>query len=347
MQRSLFGQIARAATTIGLPGLSSELDFPARLDENGDLFLNRSQVTALTNALPSWFTPENLELMRTTHVAACAALVDASENTARAAASLDGASDRKSTEVLADRMALVLAYGILSKFVPDVLLRALADAGDSEPLPFPEESAGAALLQSSFALYQACGTLDYSPQRLQREWTRVSPEVFQLVTEFCHRQTGFGPLAWDPPGYEEPNYVFRLLHSAFHEVDAEKLRRRLSLARKPQVAPSPGGGSAKVAALRRVLGFWLDFLERETWYARRAFYIGMIPLLRQMASEYRQEDPRLQLTDLLFLDLPELLAGLPDPAVLHTRRQRYMENTEYLSLHGVDASRLAAMLGNS
>ena len=38
LQRSLFNQAARAATTIGLPGLSSELDFPARLDENGDLF---------------------------------------------------------------------------------------------------------------------------------------------------------------------------------------------------------------------------------------------------------------------------------------------------------------------
>ncbi|MBA2435552.1 MAG: hypothetical protein H0V54_10835 [Chthoniobacterales bacterium] len=202
-------------------------------------------------------------------------------------------------------------------------------------------------MQNSFALYQACGTLHYSPQQLQREWPRVSPEVFQLVTEFCHRQTGFGPLAWDSPGYEEPNYVIRLLHSAFHEVDAEQLRRRLSLADKPEVAPSTGGGPTKVAALRRVLGFWLDFLERETWYARRAFYVGMIPLLRQLASGYRQKIPQLQLSDLLFLDLRELLAGLPDPAVLHTRRQRYMENTDYLSLHGVDASRLAAMLGNS
>ncbi len=347
LQRSLFGQIARAATTIGLPGLSSELDFPARLDENGDLFLNRSQVTALTNALPSWFTPETLELMRTTHVAACDALVNASENSARVAASLDDASARKATEDLADKMALVLAYGILSKFVPDVLLRALADAGDSEPLPFPEISAGAVLLQNSFALYQACGILDYSPQRLQRDWPRVSPEVFQLVTEFCHRQTGFGPLAWDSPGYEEPNYVIRLLHSAFHEVDAEQLGRRLSLARKPKVATFSGGGASKVAALRRVLGFWLDFLERETWYARRAFYVGMIPLLRQLASGYHQKLPQLQLTDLLFLDIRELVAGLADPAELHTRRRRYIENTEYLSLHGVAAGRLAGMLGNS
>src|SRR5437667_4461654 len=277
LQRSLFGQTARAATTIGLPSLSSERDFPARLDENGDLFLDRSRVAALSKALSSWFTPETLELMHRTHDDACDALVDASENAARVAASLDGAA-RKLSEDLANRMALVLAYGILSKFVPDVLLRALGDAGDVEPLPFPETSAGADLMQNTFALYQACCVLEYTPQRLQREWPRVSPEVFRLVGEFCKRQTGFGSLAWDSPGYEDPNYVIRLLHSAFDEVNAEQVRRRLSFAKRPVVARPTIDAPTKIAALRCVLGFWLDFLERETWYVRHAFYVGMIPL---------------------------------------------------------------------
>ena len=346
LQRSLFNQAARAATTIGLPGLSSELDFPARLDENGDLFLDRLQVAALTKAFPSWFTPETLELMHTRHAAACDALVAASENAVRVAVSLDGAA-RKLAEDLANRMALVLAYGILSKFVPDVLLRALADAGDVEPPPFPEKSAGAELMQNMFALSQACCVLDYTPQRLQGEWPCVSRKVFRLVSEFCNRQTGFGPLAWDSPGYEDPNYVVRLLHSAFDEVDAEQVRRRLSFAKRPAVARSTTDVPTKIAALRRVLGFWLDFLERETWYVRRAFYVGMIPLLQQLAAGYRQKIPAFQLADLLFLDIRELVAGIADPAVIDTRRHRYMENTEYLSLHGVDSSRLATMLGSS
>jgi len=346
LQRSLFNRAARAAATIGLPGLSSEADFPARLNENGDLFLDRSQVTVLTKALSSWFTPETLERMCTTHAAACDALVDASENAARVAASSDGAA-RELSEDLANRMALVLAYGILSKFVPDLLLRALADAGDAEPPPFPEKSAGAELMQHTFALYQACYALDYTPQRLQQEWPRVSSEVFQLVSKFCDRQTGFGRLAWDSPGYEDPYYVIRLLHSAFEEVDAEQLRRRLSFTKKPAVTPSPAGVRTRIAALRRVLGFWLDFLERETWYVRRAFYVGMIPLLRQLAAGYRQKMPAFEPADLLFLDVGELITGTADPAVINTRRQRYMTNTEYLSLHGVDPGRLATIMGAS
>src|SRR5947207_13001512 len=82
LQRSLFVQAARGATTIGLPGLSSELDFPAWLDENGELFLDRSQVAALSKALPSWFPPEPHDLMHPRHAAACHALFEASENAA-------------------------------------------------------------------------------------------------------------------------------------------------------------------------------------------------------------------------------------------------------------------------
>jgi hypothetical protein len=344
LQRSLFNQAALAAATIGLPDLSSEADFPARLDENGDLFLNRSQVTVLTKALASRLTPETLERMHTKHAAACDVLVDATEDAARAAASLNGAPARKLSEDLANRMALVLAYGVLSKFVPDVLLRALADAGDVEPPPFPETSAGAELTQNTFALYEACCALNYTPQRLQREWPRVSSEVFQLVRKFCHRQTGFGPLAWDSPGYEDPTYVVRLLRAAFDEVDAEQVRRRLSFPKRHAVTPSSASVPTKVAALRRVLGFWLEFLERETWYVRRAFYFGMIPLLKRLAAEYRREIPNVQPVDLLFLEIGELIAGTVDPAVIQTRRHRYMENKEYLSLHGIEVSHLTTML---
>jgi hypothetical protein len=62
---------------------------------------------------------------------------------------------------------------------------------------------------------------------------------------------------------------------------------------------------------------------------------------------YRQEIPAFQVVDLLFLDIRELAAGIADPALIHTRRHRYMESTDYLSLHGVDPSRLTTILGSS
>ena len=166
------------------------------------------------------------------------------------------------------------------------------------------------------------------------------------MSEFCNRQTGFGPLAWDSPGYEDPNYVVRLLHSAFNEVDAEQVRRRLSFAKRPAAPRSTASVSTK--SLPSGV-FWVlaGFSGTKTWYVRRAFYLGMIPLLQQLAAGYRKKIPAFQLADLLFLDIRELAGGIADPAVIHTRRHRYMENTDYLSLHGVDPSRLATILGSS
>jgi hypothetical protein len=347
LQQSLFRLAAHAATTIALPGLSSELNFPARLDENGDLFLDRSQVTALSRALPATFTPETLDAMGRTHADACDALVRAGEEAARAATFASGEVGRR-MEDFANRMALVLAYGVLSKFVPDVLLRALADAGETEPPPFPEKSAGAMLMQDTLALYQACCDLGYGPERLQREWPEVPPEISRLITRFSEQQTGFGPLAWDSPGYEDPGYVVRLLHSAFGQVDAEQLSRRFATTTKPiMITPPTGEVSPKIAALRRLLAFWLEFLERETWYVRRAFYVGLIPLLRKTAATYRQKITNFRPVDLLFLEIRELHAGTIDPSVIQARRERYMANTSYLSLHGVSPTRLDAILGGS
>ena len=344
LQQSLFRLAAHAATTIALPGLSSELNFPARLDENGDLFLDRSQVWAISRALPATFTPETLDAMSRTHVDACDALVRAGEEAARAATLASGEVGRR-IEDFGNKMALVLAYGVLSKFVPDVLLRALANEGETEPPPFPEKSAGAVLMQDTLTLYQACCDLGYGPDRLQRDWPKVPPEISRLITRFSEQQTGFGPLAWDSPGYEDPGYVVRLLHSAFGQVDAEQLSRRFASTRPVTVTPPSGEGSPKIAALRRLLAFWLEFLERETWYVRRAFYVGLIPLLRQIAAIYRQKIPNFRALDLLFVEIRELNAGIIDPSILQTRRDRYMANTGYLSLHGVSPTRLDAILG--
>jgi hypothetical protein len=288
---------------------------------------------------------ETLDIMHTTHVAACDALIDA-RGDVPCAAPLKVVSPSKLAEDLASRMALVLAYGILSKFVPDVLFRALADAGDVESPPFPEVSAGAELMQNTLKLYSACCALHYTPQRLRHEWPQVPREVFCLVREFCTSQTGFGPLAWDSAGYENPNYVIQLLHSAFADIKVEQIRRRLSSTRWSVVNRPSGNVPARIAGLRRVLGFWLEFLEKETWYVRRAFYIGMVPLLRQLAAKYREKTPILQPIDLAFLEIRELIEGTIDPAAIQSRRRRYMENPEYLSLHAIEPNHLATTVGS-
>ena len=79
---------------------------------------------------------------------------------------------------------------------------------------------------------------------------------------------------------------------------------------------------------------------------RRAFYVGMVPFLQQLAAGYLQKIPTLQPVDLLFLDIRELTTEINDPTMICKRRDRYMENTDYLSVRGVEPSRLITMMRN-
>jgi hypothetical protein len=342
LQRSIFANMADAAATIGLPGLSSPADFPARLDANGNLFLDRSKAAALSDAFLASMCPEILRLIHVTHSRACDDLLRVTENATRVTASLDRMAVRVLWIELAQKMTLILAYGVLSKFIPDVLLRSLRDAGDTEAPPFPRQSAGARLMQHMFGLFEACCAHGYPPQRLQRHWPDVSAEVVSLVRRFCYDQTGFGPLAWDSPGYEDPAYVIRLLHSAFDEVNADQLRQRIPTDAQPDKPPAVKV-TAEIATIRRLLGFWLDFLERETWYVRYAFYRGMIPLLKRVAADYRDKTSSFRVEDTLFLEMAEVTAATVNTTDIEIRRQSYFFNTEYLAMHGIGPNRLTRM----
>ena len=73
----------------------------------------------------------------------------------------------------------------------------------------------------------------------------------------------------------------------------------------------------------------------------------LLPLLQQLAASYRRKIPGLRPADLLFLDIRELATEIADPAMMYMRRDRYMKRTEYLSVRGVNPSRLATMMSNS
>jgi hypothetical protein len=350
LQRSLFREVGRAGDVLDRAGILPGCRVPAWIDERGDLHLDRAGVQRLAADLPARLTPERLEALRRAHQAACTAIVETGERCARAARSLDEAEARRWLGELGAHVAGLVPYGILSKFVPDALLRALAAAGDGGAPPFPERSAGAALTADLLALFLDCRARGYPPERLEAEWPAVAAEVAARVRGACDRLAGFGPLAWDAPGYEQPRYVFRVLRAAFGQVDPDELRRRLAAKKGSGVlnsTPDPffaAGGGDSAAALRRALAFWLDFLERETWYVRRAFYRGLVPLLRRLAAGYRRRHPEFRPDDMLFLAIDELTAGGFDPAAVRARRETYLADREYLARHGVEPDRLGPLL---
>lgn len=341
LQRSLFSRLDGAAELLGLADTLPGARFGAWLDQNGDLFLDRSHVERLVEALPGRLTPEHVEGVEQAQRTCCEDLVAATERAANLASGAGEAELRSLVGELAERIAAILPYGVLSKFVPDALLQALVAAGDRQLPPFPRPSFGAELAKRSLVLYRDCLALGWAPERLEAGWPAVAPEVASLVRRFCRDETGSGPLQWEAQGYEDPRYVFGILQAAFAGSTPE-----LEALRDPptglQESARPAGNAGTPSPARRHLAFWLDFLERETWFVRRAFYRGMIPLLRQLATLECGAGDGFGAEELLFQEIDELRSGAIR-VDLSSRRREYFADAAYLARLGIGAGRLAAV----
>ena len=89
---------------------------------------------------------------------------------------------------------------------------------------------------------------------------------------------------------------------------------------------------------------WREFLERETWYLRRAFYVGVLPLLLRLVPVYLGRDRQMVKEDILFFELAELTTVRPDARRARARRTEYLSNHDYLSQNGISTDRLGAIL---
>ncbi|HYT30172.1 MAG TPA: hypothetical protein VEN82_05305 [Actinomycetota bacterium] len=273
----------------------------------------------------------------------------ATTEAARASSMGDEPMVRAALADAGEAVSALVPFGVLSKVLPDALLRALRAAGDDLPPPFPRVSAGRELSAATAGLFEACLARRYPPERLEADWPDVHPDVASLLRSFCEHQTGFGPLPWEAPGYEDPRYAIAMLRTAFAGADGPPATGSAPHQRAAEPgpeAPAVAGLDGRSGSLRALLACWLDFLERETWHVRRAFHRGILPLLRRLAAGTTA--PSGAAPDLLlFLGLDELTAGAPEPASLTLageRRDAYLGDGEYLRKHGVGPDRLASLL---
>jgi hypothetical protein len=284
-----------------LPGLAGTVSpgwLSARIDGRGDLHLgpgplSRSQVMAAAEPLAH------------AHRAACAHLLATTERPSRTLADL--------LRAIAD----FLPFAILGRVLPDALVDAFRADDASRPLPFPARSAGRELAQAMAALRRALGCQN-------------ARSAAALVRHFCADHAGWGPLAWEAPGYETPRYVTAMLDAAFGEESEDSM---------PVVGHQERDNAAGDDALGDYLAFWFDFLERETWYVRRAFWLGIVPLLRAGLRVGEVSG-----ADVLFLTSAEVMAGGADRGVVADRRRVYFADQEYLAHHGIGTNRLAEVL---
>jgi hypothetical protein len=342
LQRSLWSDVPTIAASLGLDDLFPE-GFGCWLDEEGNLYLEADHVARLLDGLPRVLTAEGARQIQRVQEAACQTLIERTSWAASNGPKLTPDAARDSVAALGSAIASILPYGMLMKFAPDALLGLLREMGDESPVPHPSPSSGLRLTQGLVRLAALCRDAGYTPARLEEEWPGVAPRVGSAVREFSRAQVGMGPLPWDEPGYDDPLKVLGALKVASPDeaVDRDILRAQMH----PLVHPAARAAvlPPRERALRDLLTFWLKFLDRETWYVRRAFFVGMAPLLRRLREQASIPEHHGAET-YLFMDIREIQEGTESLHRAEERRGRYFADHRYLRMHGIGAGRLASMM---
>jgi hypothetical protein len=234
-------------------------------------------------------------------------------------------------------------FAVMTKFVPDALLERWRRLGGTGPPPAPEPSPGRRLAEALVELGRRCLAAGCRPHDVASGWPDVPEAVGRAVHAFCRAHTGFGPPAWEAPGYESPAFVVHAMAAVEAEASVPAGIRgasRTAASSQPPMTATPPVDPDGREAVERALVAWLEYFDLEVWYLRRAFHVAVVPALRALAETLDRRRP----DDLLFATMGELLEARVDPSILAARRRAYEADHDYLQRNGVQAGRLRDLM---
>ena len=349
LQQATFENIGEAGRRLGLPEQVGGA-LGARLDQAGNLQLDPERGRLLAGALVESLTDARAEALQVSLESSCGALTTKIQTTPEAA---DGSDLGRHLADLSRLVARVVDFAILGRFVPDALMEGLVAAGDRRPPPFPSPSSGSRLAGDLLDLYQSLTSVEGTLGELAIPGRPLDHEVERELRAFADGHVGFGPLSWDRPGFEDPGHVLAAMVAAFEggRPGGSSAERPVGQNELPATDARPAQvlGRFPVEAARQLLAAWLAFLDQETWYVRRAFFLGMAPALRGLVAEHRRDVPEIGPGDMLFCTSPHQPAADPGEwlSEAKARRAAYLEDWRYLATHGIDEGRLDALVQTS
>ncbi len=339
LQISHFDRLGELAERV-LPSGANVSGLPPRMDSAGHILVDDTQFNALAEAVaPALADPNYLDQVEVIHHQHLDTLVRAMDLAAAPGALTVAAND------LGEAIAALAPYGLFTKLVPPRLREAalcriatLAPNLDGEakerllePTSPPSAVFALSLLEVARALVGAGVDLAKanSPEALPAA-------ARDTLMAYCADLTGYGPHAWEAPGYESAVILLANLHSRFSGLDGKALdalllrqHQRRTL-RQDQQAELDARWLAQDQVLARqvsALRYWTAYVDEQATRMRRAFHLGWLPLLRRLAKN-RVEDANI--SDLLFLTREEITAGNFPRRVMVIRERR----EEYLRLSG-------------
>ena len=332
LQRSIFDRLECAGTLLGLDSALQDGRFQASLDGEGNLHVDQADAAALAAAFPEWPDHSFVVRLDTQRRSRCSALLQATAQAREATATEHVPAVYRAANDLLDRLADFVPYPLLTKIVPDLLREALLKQDASAVPSAPTPSPGMRLTIALERLAPWCWAHGSSPAILSDAWPHVPGDVEAAVRRFCATHAGFGPVAWEAPGFDDARYTLAAVAGLGHGAGASDEPD------PPRFSPIVPDLDRLPMTLSGALEGWLELTDLQIWYIRNAFYLGLVPLLARIATELGLSPDRL-----LFVTRHELKESIPGNVEITERMATYWADIDYLEYNAVETQRLQSM----
>ena len=245
---------------------------------------------------------------------------------------------------IAQAIAELAPYGLVTKILPDILL----ERSGGLPLERVEVAGPSKSPSEAFPLYLSSRSLVKGVQVLVSQLKVLDPEQPGKKGEtrrqaelrsFCERNVGHGSRAWEAPGYEDPRYVLSSIVQARNpsredgplteavptdllclpDASADACAAP-ELPREEALAPASGGERGWQVELQ----YWATHLDLQTSILRWGFLTAELPLIRGLAAHLISAKVILRASDLLFCTRHEIGESIPSHREIDRRRNAYL-----------------------
>lgn len=333
-QISHFNLLAEVPARIGLGGWTNGRVFAAYMDDDGHIYLDSTHARELGELIVDKVDCDHLDAILESHKQL------AQQLETRLEARVSTGDSRPALREISQTLVALAPYGLVTKILPDALRTMIQARIDQQGSSLSRREIEEALRPGRNGSSELCRYLSRVAQ-LESGCTGADRDaiVHRICEEFC----GFGPHAWEAPGYENKALVTRILDEWQAGSAGNWTASGAARAGEPAEAIT---GDTTLARMIEHFRYWAAYVDDQSTLLRKGFYRGLRPLLSQLAAELLNAQLLERPSDILFLTRQELepAAAIPPRKIIAQRRRRYEESTRSPPYPVVSPQRLERLI---
>ena len=201
-QISHFDRLAEVGQILGLEGEFLTSGFDARMDDDGHIYFDWNRAKQVSEYIREHYSLDHLKHIMSIHKQRLFNLQQLLDKNGRNYTDIQSLSD------LSHAVASLAPYGLATKILPDAIRGMIEDKLHKSGKNVTPAKIDQLLTPESSGATRLAEALAIAGDNLEN-----MDDVSGCAEAICHEFRGFGPHAWEAPGYETKGFVLNIFKS--------------------------------------------------------------------------------------------------------------------------------------